>query len=109
MVAQINALLGNATLDPYCKRRANRVSENVCTCTHVDCKKGNLSIHPRMKGQTTCSTYVSMLALYSVFKKKEILPGLLVHANNSRTQKAEVGDCGLETSLGYRTRACLKK
>lgn len=52
---------------------------------------------------------MSILALYSVFKRREILPGLLAHANNSRTQKAEVGDCGLEISLGYRTRACLKK
>lgn len=108
MVAQINALVGNATLDPNCKRTENRASGNVCTCTHVYCKKGNMSVHQRMKGQT-CSTYMSILALYSVFKRKEILPGLLAHANNSRTQKAEVGDCGLETSLGYRTRAYLKK
>lgn len=108
MVAQINALVGNATLDPYCKRTENRASGNVCTGTHVYCKKGNMNVHQCMKGQT-CSTYMSILALYSVFKRKEILPGLLAHANNSRTQKAEVGDCGLETSLGYRTRAYLKK
>lgn len=78
-------------------------------CTHVYYKKGNLSVHQHMKGQTTCSAYMSILALYSVFKRKEILSGLLAHANNSRTQKSDVGDCGLETSLGYRTRAYLGK
>lgn len=36
-------------------------------------------------------------------------PGIVVHANNSSTQKAEVRDCDLVTSLGYRTRACLKE
>lgn len=60
-------------------------------------KERNFSVHGQISEQTPCiKTCIGLLA----FEKKEILTGMVAGADNSSTQKAEVGGLGLRNQSG---------